>query len=448
MSSPSDWLREASERILSLYDNPPAEALEEARRALVDTLAVAAAAPRLNPQAARLALSIAGHHGAVPILGLEEGAPPLEAALANAILAHSIEYDDWLPPAYVHAGSIVVPLTLSLAIEKPLSEALKLIVAGYEAAYQAGTLLGRGHYERWHSTATAGAAAAAAVTALSAPGDVNPAVLASALCLALNYAGGFWSALRVEPFYKPLSPAKAVATGYLAAKAALERERHSSCGNALEEILLHTSASPTRGRGSEPGILFNEYKFYPTCRHTHSAIEAAERLSGGIPKPDNIDSVEVRVFREAARVSGLGWPRSLEEARFSIRFLVAVALTRGALDFETLREAMEDPQVRALFDKIRVIEDPEFTRQYPERQPALVRVRLRSGDVLEQYIPLPRGSRMRRPSLEDILGKALRLARLAGEHVYAIANGVRGASLHDSIKDVVEVTTTIKGGVR
>ncbi|MEB2836530.1 MAG: MmgE/PrpD family protein [Desulfurococcales archaeon] len=422
----------------------PREKRWRRRKALADTLAVAAAAPRLNPQAARLALSIAGQRGAVPILGLAEAAPPLEAALANAILAHSIEYDDWLPPAYVHAGSIVVPLTLSLAFEKPLSEALRLIVAGYEAAYQAGALLGRGHYERWHSTATAGAAAAAAVTALSSPGNGDPAALSSALCLALNYAGGFWSALRTEPFYKPLSPANAVATGYLAAKAALERP--SNCSDALREVVhLLVSESPAPSRGGEPGILFNEYKFYPTCRHTHSAIEAAERLSGRVPTPDIVSSVEVRVFGEAARVAGLGWPRSLEEARFSLRFLVAVALARGTPSFESLREAIGDPRVRALFEKTRVAEDPEFTRQYPERQPAFIRIRLESGDVLEQYIPAPKGSRMRRPSLEDILGKASRLAQLAGGHVYAIANRVGDAPLHSTIKDLIE-ETNCEGG--
>ncbi len=61
----------------------------------------------------------------------------------------------------------------------------KAVAAGYEVAGFIGAMLGRSHYGRWHTTATAGAVGAAAAFTLAYGLGVGESLEAAAL--ALNY---------------------------------------------------------------------------------------------------------------------------------------------------------------------------------------------------------------------------------------------------------------------
>src|SRR5207302_7052904 len=114
---------------------PSAEDLALARRALVDTVAVA----------------IAGR--AEPVLRVAGGE---DEPTRWAAAAHALDYDDLHLPSTAHLSAVCVPAALA--------------VGGGELAYLAGagvmarlgTAVGWDHYSRgWHATCTAGAPAAA-----------------------------------------------------------------------------------------------------------------------------------------------------------------------------------------------------------------------------------------------------------------------------------------------
>ena len=394
--------------ILRAYERDPHPA---SRMALVDTLAVMAAAPRVYPKALQVARSIASRRGERRVFGTRLRLDPLDAAVAGAFLAHSIEFDDWLAPGYVHAGSIAVPLAVSLGRDRSLGEVLRLVQAGYEAGLLAGSYFGASHYHYWHSTASVGVLVAASVYSLAVEGPSGQALEAS-LTLASAYMGGLWSVNRARALYKPVSPAYAVQTGVLAARAALS-ERVPLPGG-LEEACRVLWGECRVKRFERLGVELNGYKFYPTCRHTHTAIEAAERLHH-LVEPGSITGVRIYTYAHAVRVAGKRDPQSIEEARFSLPLLVASALIYGRIDIGILSRLLEDPKARRLAGMVELVEDSRLSKMYPGAQPSIVEVFLRSGRSISERVNLPKGDPGRGVDMADILEKARGLSAYMGE---------------------------------
>lgn len=427
-----EYLRLVVERILAATSRR--SLLVEARKALIDTLAVAMSAPRVYPKAGRIAGSIAEDAGPALLLGLGRSAPRLEAAMANAFLAHSTEYDDWLAPGYVHAGSIAVPTALSYGLDMPFKRVLQSLVAGYEAGLLVGSYMGRSHYTVFHGTATIGASVAAATYTLlvsSRPSEH----LGPAISLAMSYAGGLWTINRAGALYKPLSPAHAVSTGVLAAKAAIVEgvEVPEGLERACNALGGECVARPPEGHG----VSLNGFKFYPACRHSHTAIEAALSLQGKV-RPQDVLGVRVRLFREAVEVAGVREPRTVEEARFSVPLLVALALSRGRVGFREIEEGLRDPVVRRLARLVSLEADEEFTRAYPERQPAEVVVETRDG-TLKSYRDRPRGEPSSSVSLDEILAKAEGLRPYLEDNELSLLRRLAGLSEEDILLRAFEV---------
>ena len=433
-----------AERALGIWRARPPRALEEARKALVDALAVAAAAYRVEPTARGYVDSLvawsAGARGSSTVLGLWRKVPAHVALEANSFLAHSIEYDDWLRPGYVHAGCTVVPTALAVAEERgsPLGDLVAAIAAGYEAAALVGAYMGREHYSVWHTTATAGSAGAAVAAALLMGGEEQQ-VIAGAVGLALSYAGGLWAAAR-DPRVKPFSASNASWLGYRAATLSVtgygvEEALNKACramGGACDRSVLEDPPW-------DWAILHNGYKFYPTCRHSHTAIDAAlevhERLQA---TPDSIEAARVEVFHEAVRVAGRRGPRDVYEARFSISHLVAAALVYGSLGLEELKRSLSDPRIERLRSLVELVENPSYTSLYPTLQPAKVTVILASGELIEAYRDRPRGDPGVGSSISDILSKARELLSYAGDpRGLAVIERLAEASLGEEIGDII-----------
>lgn len=433
-----------AERALGIWMARPPRALEEARKVLVDALAVAAAAYRVEPTARIYVDSLmarsAGAGGSSTVLGLWHKTSAPVALEANSFLVHSIEYDDWLRLGYVHAGCTVVPTALAVAEERgsQLGDLMAAIAAGYEAAALVGAYMGREHYSVWHTTATAGSAGAAVAVALLMGGEEQQ-VVAGAVGLALSYAGGLWVAAR-DPRVKPFSASKASWLGY---RAAVLSMAGYGVENALSEVCRAMGGACDQGVLENPpwdwAILHNGYKFYPTCRHSHTAIDAAlevyERLQS---TPDSIEAVRVEVFLEALRVAGRGDPRDVYEARFSIPHLVAAALVYGSLGLEELRRSLSDSRVERLRRLVELAENPGYTSLYPALQPARVSVTLASGESMVAYRDRPRGDPGVGSSMSDILSKARKLLGYAGDpRGLAVIESLVEAGFDEKVGDIM-----------
>ncbi len=433
-----DRIKESiAERVARAWESPSPEALEAARFALVDTVAVGSAGYHLEPVARRYALEhlLSSPAGPVRAWGAWRGTGPRTGAVVNSFLSHSIEYDDWLRPGYVHAGAVVVPVAVSAAQSQCISleEVLRAVVAGYEAAGLVGAYLGGSHYRVYHSTATAGAAGASTTYYLLATGSSEG--VSDAIAAALNYAGGLWDAPR-DPRVKPYSASHAAQLGVDSAiLASAVRPVRARLEEACKRLGGECRDEAVESPGWRLAVLENGFKLYPTCRHTHTVIDAVLEVREEVVDPGRIREVTVRVYEAAKRVASR-WPvDNRYDARFSIEYLTALTLLHGSPTISKIDEGLRDKDVLRLASKVHVIHDPLLDREYPERMPAVVEIAADAGKI-RAVKEVPRGD----PGtvvLEVILEKARTLSKEAGDaRVEALARAIAGAGLEDAFNDI------------
>src|SRR5881409_1459883 len=147
-------------------EDVPSPVVTKATRLVLDTLGCALAATRYDfGRAAReTAERLGGHHEST-LVGSKVRVAAANAVLANATLAHGLDFDDTREDAIVHTGSVAV--TTSLAVGEAAGAAgratLEAIIAGVEVMCRVGLAVpGKFHARHYHPTALAGTFGAAA----------------------------------------------------------------------------------------------------------------------------------------------------------------------------------------------------------------------------------------------------------------------------------------------
>jgi len=388
----------------------------------------------LDPEARRTGVALLGQP-------LGERWSVTDAAMLDAMLAHTLELDDVHPGSKTHLSASMIPAAWCLGQQLGSSgkEFLTALVAGYEVGHRVGMAFGVAAHRKqgWHATATCGTFAVAAACAhlLGLDGKAT----ASALGLAGSQTTGVWAFLGDGTNSKVLNPGQAAMTGlrctYLAKYGmqgpvhVLEAEdggllKAMSDGGHLEKL--------TEGLGTTWEILNMDMKPYPCCRSAHAGIDGALSLrkailgEGALPLEnasqqilDSVVSLEAETYKigyqQCAVSDGCLHPQNPLDAKFSLPYTLAGSLLYGKVDQDLFTpEKVADPAIQALLGRIRVQEDPELTAAYPGHWSCRVKVRLKDGRVLEQFIEDPTGS-YRRPLSEEA---ALQKAEGLLAHVY------------------------------
>jgi 2-methylcitrate dehydratase PrpD len=298
------------------------------RIALLDWLACAARGAR--ERAARVAAD-AG-----------EGLLGEVAALGAA--GHVLDFDDTYLPGLAHLSAPVAPAALVVAARRGATagEVLDAYAAGFEAM---GALARASHpalYEGgWHPTAVCGPAGAAVATARLLGLDAERERAAAAL--ALLRAGGLRAAFGSDG--KALQVGMAAAAGVHAARlaqagAVVDPARIATGTAGFEEAFAARHAAAGDG---PPAVAENWIKAYPCCLQSHGAIEAA--LQAGAAGVAAGDAVTVVVHPVSRRAAALDDVADGLQAKFSIPYLTAYALRRGAPVVESFDGV--DERVRA-----------------------------------------------------------------------------------------------------
>ena len=113
-------------------------------------------------------------------------------------------------------------------------------------------------------------------------------------------------------------------------------------------------------------------------------------------RADDIQAVTVSTYRFAWNVIGREpekWrPTTRESADHSMPYIVAAALIDGSFtDAVFSPERLQDPRIRNLMDRIAVREDPELTRQFPDRLPCRIEIVAKNGERKTATVDYPRG---------------------------------------------------------
>lgn len=294
----------------------------------------------------------------------------LLAAMYNGMLGNVLEMDDVDKRAVLHAGPTIIPAALSLSKSNSTRSVLDAIVIGYEATIRIGRAVGTGHYAYWHNTATCGPFGAAVAACHLLPGS-DPV---SSLGLAGTQAAGLWQT-RHEPdsMAKQLHAGHAAHAGVLAAmlsvqgfqgpRSILEGEQGffaAMCPGANPEDILTEPDADWR-------IHETSLKPYPSCRHTHPAIDAALKaeLAEG--------PIVIRTYSDAIKFCDKPNPLPGLEAKFSLQHSVAVTLLKGAPTLKGFEKGtVDDIEIKTLRNRIVLKEDAEFNAAYPSHYGASV----------------------------------------------------------------------------
>jgi len=115
------------------------------------------------------------------------------------------------------------------------------------------------------------------------------------------------------------------------------------------------------------------------CGTAISSAVAAEKI-GTVRNAKDVKKITVEVYAWAKESVGTGehrWnPESRETADHSIPYVVAATLVDGTLTPRSFNDAhLWNPELRALMQKVEVVENPEFTRAY-SRNPQEHRTRI------------------------------------------------------------------------
>jgi 2-methylcitrate dehydratase PrpD len=152
----------------------PVEVAEHAKYHFLDTLAAMLSGSQLPPgQAAQRYIRDNDAKGTVTIAGTALTASPIDAALANGLMAHADETDDSHNASRSHPGCSIVPAALALGEEYVVDGAhlLRAVVLGYDVGPRVVMAMGGANFSyesklSTHSIAgTFGASAAAACVA-------------------------------------------------------------------------------------------------------------------------------------------------------------------------------------------------------------------------------------------------------------------------------------------
>ena len=304
----------------------------------------------------------------------ESGSPRLKA-LIEGTAAHTVEVDDIFRDGIYHPGAPTI--ASAFAIKKNL---IRAVVVGYEISTRIGAAMGKAHYKHWHNTGTIGCfgAAAAAAEAL----ELEKEQFAHALATVTTFAAGLQQAFRMDSMSKPLHAGRAAEAGVTAALMAREGVTGSL------DVMVGFAAAMGNNPDWEKGlatlgrdfhITRMTFKNHACCGHTFAAIDGALELKKRMQlKPEDIEKIEVATYKAGVEVAGCENPATPAEGRFSLKYVVATALTHGSVRLAAFSpERLSSAETRAVMQKISVSVDPELEAAFPHKRQARVAIRAR-----------------------------------------------------------------------
>ncbi|HEY2472407.1 MAG TPA: MmgE/PrpD family protein [Terracidiphilus sp.] len=405
----SAYMGNAADRLV------PDEATERTKQHLLDTIASMISGIDLPP--GRMGLKFIESYrgsGSATVAGSGVSCGPLEAAMANAMLAHSDETDDSHAPSQSHPGCGVIPAALAAAEHFAIdgTHLLRAIALGYDVGTRVSMTLGgedyQTHFHRdTHSICTVfGAGAAAACAA-----KLNAQQMRWVLDYSAQQASGIAAWQRDTHHVE-----KALVFGGFAARDALSTA-----------LLIHAGATGVNDVLSGPDNFFLAFKpeadpqglidklgeRYEVTRTNikkwtvgspiQAVLDALELLLHEHPvKPADVREVVVRIGSGEAHIVD-----NRDMPDISLQHMVAVMITDGTVTFRSAHDQarMQDSGIQKLRSQVRLVYDDGLQRLYPVRV-AVVEITTTDGKTYSKRVDAVRGSAENPMSTKEVVTKA------------------------------------------
>ena len=371
----------------------PAAVAARTRLHVADAVGIGVAATRDAPWVARLARGLAlGEGGSCPTFQAGLALPPAGAAFVNSALVHALDFDDIHDRARLHPTVVTLPAALAASGATPSEgePVLDAVAVANEFICRLGVAFspsGTGPGSDWFLTQLFGYLAAA--LAAGFVWELDEDALVSALGFAyMQAAGGKEAGFGVGSTARSLYPAFAAMAGLQAASMARAglRGPESALDGAAGLFRIYLGApldDAAEASLLEPDgwrFLDTDIKPWPCCRLSHPYVAsafAARAQVGARPVRRLVVAVNASAEKLCRPLDERRRPATLQDAKYSIPFMTAFALSHGRVDLDILDEtALADARVLELAACVEI--DPRLA-DHPGHPDAEVEVELEGG---------------------------------------------------------------------
>ena len=441
MARLSAYMADARNRAL------PEDVVEKVKHHVLDTIASMVSGSELPP--GRAAIQFARTYAGEKIATLVASnvlCGPIEAALANGVLAQADETDDSHAPSLSHPGCAVVPAALAAGERFPTDgpQFLRAVALGYDVGTRVSMTVGGQSFMNethrdTHSLSEGFGAAAAAGSAA----NLNAQQMRWLLDYAAQQSSGiaFWQrdTEHIE---------KAFVFGGMTARdgvtaALLVQSGWTGVNDAFsgsDNFLLASSpkadpAGLVDKLGERYEVVRTNIKKWTVGSPIQAPLDALETIRKKHPfQPDQVKQVTVRIATDEASVVN---NRDIPD--ICLQYMLAVMLIDKTASFRAAHDnaRMHDPAVLRERAKIELMPDAELEKLLPKRV-AVVEVTFTDGTRLSERVDAVRGTAENPMSREEVVAKArdLMASVLGAANSTNLINKVLAL---ESLKDIREL---------
>jgi len=409
MARLSAYMSAAGERAL------PDEVIEKTKQHTLDTIAAMISGSQLL--AGQFALRFARAQRGEPIATVAASnilCNPIEAAFANAMLAHSDETDDSHAPSQSHPGCSIVPAALAASECFGIDGArfLRSVALGYDVGTRMTMSIGRPGFQTenhmsTHSVANVFGSTAAAACAAA----MNSQKMRWVLGYAAQEASGTKAWQRdtdhiQKAFLFAGMGARSGVTAVMLVQAGATGvdDFFSGADNFLSVFGSDTQAGIlTEKLGERYEVTRTNIKKWTVGSPIQAPMDALVNLQNKHPfTPAQVQQVVVRVASSEGALVG-----NREMPDICMQHLIAVMLLDKTISFTAAHDKprMQDPVVLRERAKVRLVRDRDLERLLPSRV-SIVEVTLLDGTKLTERVDAVRGTAQNPMPRDEVVAKA------------------------------------------
>src|SRR5438132_725303 len=408
MSTLSTYMSEAASRKL------PEEIVEKTKQVIVDTVTAMISGAELPPGqfAIKFARAYKGEKIAT-VAASNVVCGPIEAALANGMLAHSDETDDTHSFSQSHPGCSVVPSALAVGEQFGIdgNRFLRAVALGYDIGPRVTITLGRLPYmaETHRSThalsGTFGSAAAAGCAA-----NLSVQQMRWLLSYTAQQASGLASWQRdTDHIEKAFDfggmPARNGVTAALLVQAGGTGvdDVFSGADNFFQAFLPKNNAEMVIEKlGDRSEVTRNSFKKWTVGAPIQAVLDALENIF----KKNRVEADQVKQVLVKLATNEAAIVNNREIPDICLQHLVAVMLIDKTVTFRSAHETarMKDAAILRHRAKVQLIPDEELERRMPRRETNLEIV-MNDGTRLTEHVASVRGTFDNPMTREEVIAK-------------------------------------------
>lgn len=375
-----------------------ANVLEQARACLLDFTGVCIAGTKILEKwnqnyLKKVGISETGY----TVIGMKAKADVYTAVLLNGCNAHGAELDDGHRFGMIHLGAVICPGLIAVTEKEKISSEyfFRGMIAGYEVAVALSKLMQPEHKMRgYHTTGTCGTVGAALAIAVAREYDETQ--ISATLAAAVTSAGGILEIQEDGSDLKPFNAGQAALSGLVAANIGC-----CGCVGPKDPIGGKRGMLKVMSNWENQEIIWPEKYYietiyrkpYAACRHSHSAIEAADFLKKKFQiNLDEVSEIWIETYKAAVFGHSHQKIQSISSAKMSTPYAVAVALIFGNAGLNSFSEEnIFNDQIYQLLSKISVRENDKLSEAAPQKRAAIVTICMKNGKKYSHQVDYPKG---------------------------------------------------------